>query len=376
MSALLKEHFGYLSDAVKVRRYREAIAKVVRGNDVVADLGCGSGVLGLACLRAGARFVHCIDETPFIDVARRTLTDAGYGLQAAFHRARSQHIELPERVDVLVCDHVGFFGVDYGILGMLADAQRRFLKPGGAVIPAELRLSVAGVESETCRNLVDGWRGDQVPSDYHWVGDLAAEAKHPVDLAAADLISESAEFATIIPGAEVRSFFSRTADLIASRDGGLDGVAGWFDCRLGADVWMTNSPNADERLQRPQAFLPLSRPVPLAAGDAIRVTVMARPGDHLLRWIVELPASGQRFAHSTWNGLLLDHADLARAKPDRVATLNARGHARQIILGYCDGTRTAQAVEQQVLRDHPDLFPSVEELSRFVARVLGTDTGA
>ena len=55
MSSLLTEHFGYLSDALRLRRYGEAIAAVVREGDVVVDIGCGSGVLGLACLRAFSR---------------------------------------------------------------------------------------------------------------------------------------------------------------------------------------------------------------------------------------------------------------------------------------------------------------------------------
>lgn len=376
MSVLLSEHFGFLSDAVKQRRYGEAIAAVVREDDVVLDLGCGSGVLGLACLRAGARFVYCIDETPFIEVARRTLVDAGYGSRASFHRARTQHVALPERVDLAVCDHVGHFGFDYGILGMLFDAKQRFLKPGGTIIPAELRLSVAAVESADCRALVGDWRSDRVPSDYHWVGDLAAEAKHSVSLKGDDLLTDPVEFATILPGTESRPFFSWTVELMATRDGSLDGIAGWFDCRLAADVWMSNSPQSPERLKRAQAFLPMTTPVFVTAGAPIRVTVMVRPGDHLLGWVVELPASGQRFVHSTWNGLLLDRDDMVRANPARIATLNQRGRARQIVLGYCDGTRSVQAVEQLVLQEHPELFPSAAELSAFVARVLGVDTGS
>ena len=43
------------------------------------------------------------------------------------------------------------------------------------------------------------------------------------------------------------------------------------------------------------------------------------------------------------------------------------------MLGYCDGRRTAREIEQAVLRDHPGLFPSPEEIRRFVAQVLGRD---
>jgi protein arginine N-methyltransferase 1 len=341
---------------------------------VVLDLACGTGVLGLACLRAGARFVHVIDETPVIEVARGTVQRAGFAARAAFHRARAQQTDLGERVDLVVCDHVGYFGFDYGLLGLLRDARQRFLKPEGTIIPAELRLSVAGVESLSCRALTGNWRGQDIPPDYHWMAEVAAQTKFPIEVKPDELLTEPVDIGTILPGADDGAFYSWTAPLTATRRGILDGISGWFACRLAADVWMTNSPLDPERIQRPQAFLPLLNPVAVNAGDAIRVTVMARPGDRLLCWIVDLPASGRRFAHSTWNGLLLSERDMVLANPGRIVTLSARGRARRIVLEYCDGTRSARGVEELVLREHPDLFPSAETLSAFVTGVLATDS--
>ena len=72
--------------------------------------------------------------------------------------------------------------------------------------------------------------------------------------------------------------------------------------------------------------------------------------------------------------MLLAPEDLARANPSRVPQLSRDGRARATVLGYCDGRRTAHEIERQVLSDCPDLFPSPEETSRFVARVLSRDT--
>lgn len=44
------------------------------------------------------------------------------------------------------------------------------------------------------------------------------------------------------------------------------------------------------------------------------------------------------------------------------------------VLAYCDGKRTARDIEQAVLRDHPDSFPSPKEFSNFVLHLLGRDT--
>ncbi len=137
---------------------------------------------------------------------------------------------------------------------------------------------------------------------------------------------------------------------------------------------MTNSPLADRAIDRSQAFLPIEEAIPVRAGDTIMATVMARPADHLIAWVVELPTTGLRFNHSTWPGMPSLPTDLVRARPNHVPRLNRDGLAHVTVLGYCDGRRTVRDIEQAVLRDHPDLFPSPGESARFVAQVLGRDT--
>ena len=67
-------------------------------------------------------------------------------------------------------------------------------------------------------------------------------------------------------------------------------------------------------------------------------------------------------------------SDLVRSRPDHVPQLSREGRASVVVLGYCDGRRTVREIEDAVLRDHPDLFPTRDETARFVAYVLGRDT--
>ena len=46
-SHMLDEHLGYVADRTRLEQFRAAFAKVVCAGDQVADLGCGSGILGL-----------------------------------------------------------------------------------------------------------------------------------------------------------------------------------------------------------------------------------------------------------------------------------------------------------------------------------------
>lgn len=371
---MLDEHLGYVADRTRLEQFRAAIAKVLCAGDQVADLGCGSGILGLLCLQAGAGRVFGIDSTAMLEVARESFTRAGLIEQGVFIRGHSHRVGLPSPVDLAVCDHVGYFGFDYGIVHTLQDARRRFLKPGGRLIPARILLQLGAVESETCRNKAEGWRAEGVPAEFHWLRQYAVNAKHAVELPRNALLGAPAELGAIDLSADNPDFFSWTAELCIERDGVMHGLAGWFECELAEGVWMTNSPLANRRINRSQAFLPIDEAVEVKAGERVKATVMARPAEHLIAWVVEFPASGRCFSHSTWRGMLMAPEDLIRAHPDRVPRLSREGLARNTVLGYCDGRRTAREIEQAVLRHHPDLFPSPQEISRFVAQVLGRDT--
>ena len=371
---MLDEHLGYVADCIRLEQFQSAIARIINAGGCVADLGCGSGILGLLCLQAGAGRVYGIDSTAMLEIARETFSRAGWAEQATFIRCHSHRVELPEPVDVVICDHVGYFGFDYDIVHTLQDARRRFLKPGGVLIPARLRLQLGAVESETCRAKAEGWRAEGVPVEFHWLRQHTVNAKHTVELPSEAVLGPPGGLGDIHWRADHPDFFSWTAELPIERDGVMHGLAGWFECELAEGIWMTNSPLAERRINRPKAFLPIDEAVPVRAGDSVKVRVMARPADHLIAWIVEFPLSGRRFHHSTWQGMLLAPEDLIRSQPDRVPRLSREGRARITVLGYCDGRRTAREIEQAVLRDYPDLFPSPEEISRFVAQALGRDT--
>ena len=307
MSETLDEHYGYLTDRVKLGRYRAAIERVVRPEQRVLDLGCGSGILGLVALRAGAKHVTFVDEASVIEMARRAVREAGFGDRSEFFQASSFELELPHKVDVVLCDHVGYFGFDYGILRLLLDAKRRFLRPGGLLIPTQLDLKLAPIESDASRQLVQRWRDGSVPGEYAWVAAPAANLKHAVNLDAGNLLAQPVTLESLALGTEAAEFFRWQVAFECMRDATLDGLAGWFDCVLHGEVRMTNAPTSDERLARSQVFLPIEEPVALVRGQRIETTIMVRPGDHLITWSVDLPESGRKFHQSTFKGLALEN---------------------------------------------------------------------
>lgn len=370
---MLHEHLAYLSDLVRRSRYQAAVARVIRGGEHVVDLGAGSGVLGLMCLKAGAEMVYTIDSTSMIEVARRALAAAGYGAKSVMINSLSTRASLPAKVDLVICDQVGFFGFDAGIVEYLADAQRRFLKPGGITIPRRIDLLLAPIQSERCNNIARGWRSERVPEEFHWVDELSVNSKHSVDFLPDELLAPAATLGGIELGIDQREYFEWSVEIQIDRAGTMHGLGGWFDCELAEGVRMTNSPTAPDRIQRSQAFLPLAEPLPVSAGDVICSTIMARPGDNLLSWQVGKQGSSKVFSQSTWFGNLISESEIALRDPAHVPRLKDYGRARNAILGLCDGVRSVSEIEAAVRTLHSGLFHSGPELSRFVASVLARD---
>lgn len=369
MSGTLSEHFCYLSVPQRHEAYRAAIAQAVRPGDLVADLGCGFGILGLLCLEAGADHVWGMDSTDAIEIAAETMAREGMADRYTCIRETSFRAELPEKVDVLICDHVGYFGVDYGIIAMLEDARRRFLKPGGRVIPQALDLRIAGISSPQARDVLRQWEKVTVPEAYSWLSDYCINSKHDVSLAADELATRAVPLGKVDLTQDSQPLLSFTTTLAAEKDQDLDGLGGWFSCDLVPGVTMTNAPDAADRITRGQVLLGFETPLAVRAGDAVDVTIKVRHEDGIISWTARNPRTGQQERQSTFASLPLGAAPRTGPSHDALQ-LNKIGLARTAVLALVDGKRSGEQIEAEMLRGHSGLFPSKTELVRFVRAEL------
>jgi type I protein arginine methyltransferase len=365
----LGEHHDYISDRNRSEKFEQAIARAVRPGDSVVDVGCGFGILGLMCLKAGAAHVWGIDRTEAIEVARETIRRAGFADRYTCLHESSFRAELPQQVDMVICDHVGHFGFDYGIVEVLADARRRFLKPGGKVLPARIVLQVAAVRSAACRAKAEAWSAEPIPEEYRWLREYGVNIRHSYDFTADEIASAASELGTIDLREDCPDSFSFCASLTIDRAGELDGLAGWFACEIAEDVWMTNSPLAEDKLQRAQVFLPFGDPLSVGAGDTVEVTISARHENALITWSARVARTGQTVRQSTWKSTILHPADKV-PDAERIPRLSELGAARKTVLAQIDGRATLAQIEQAVLEAHPTLFPSTGEIERFVRTEL------
>jgi protein arginine N-methyltransferase 1 len=373
VSLVLDEHREYLSDPVRLEAYERAIPEVVRPGDVVLDLGAGTGILGLLACRAGAARVYAVEETSLIGLTRELARANGFGDRVVHLKGHSSHLSLPEPVDVAVCDQIGRFGLEAGVIQFYDDVRRRLLKPGGRLIPSALELWVAPAERPDLAAQIEFWMSRPLGFDFTPARAIAANTGYPCAFGPADLLAVPALCGRIDLTREAPRPIRLEARLSIARAGVLHGIGGWFAAALSPSVAMTNSPLAASRINRRNVFFPIDRPVEVAPGDEVRVSMQARPEDPVVTWRVEVgPASAPRgrFTHSTWRGMLVDRELVTRTNPTYVPQLTARGRARLSVLERADGQRTVAEIEQDILHRHPDLFPTLSDAAAFVAEVI------
>ena len=123
------EHARMLHDERRTGDYLAALAAAVRPDDVVLDIGTGSGVLAVAAARAGARHVYAVEASDIAEVAERVFAVNGVRDRVTLLPGWSRQIELPEQADVLVAELIGNEPLEEEILETTLDARRRLLAP-------------------------------------------------------------------------------------------------------------------------------------------------------------------------------------------------------------------------------------------------------
>jgi|SRR6185503_8646719 len=370
MSLQLDEHRQLLADRNRVDALSRAIAALVAPGHIVLDVASGTGVLGLLACQAGASRVYCIEQSGIIEVARELARANGFADRMHFVMAHSSWAEIPESVDVVVCDQIGHFGFEAGIVEMIADVRSRFLRPGGRIIPAAITLHVAPIELPTLRNELKFWTTPLTGLDISPAANVAVNSGHPLALSLSALLGPSASACVIDLADVIDGQISFTANLVAGRHGTLDGIGGWFVADLGAGVTMTNAPGDPDRIDRRNVVFPIDPPVDVRAGDHITVSMRILPGDLLVHWVVAVRNGEYRSSHSTLMGMLLTAEELRRTNPRFVPNLTPRGEARKTVLALCDGGHTLDCIEREVFGRHRPLFRDYSEAQVFVAEVV------
>jgi type I protein arginine methyltransferase len=101
----------------------------------VLDVGAGTGILSFFAAQAGARKVYAVEASNSAEVARELAEANGYSGIVEVIQGKLEEIELPERVDVIISEPIGFLLVHERMIESYVTARDKFLKPDGLMMP-------------------------------------------------------------------------------------------------------------------------------------------------------------------------------------------------------------------------------------------------
>lgn len=226
-------HYDMLSDKVRTESYRDAILnnKESIKDKVVLDLGCGTGILSMFCVTAGAKKVYALDQSEIIYHAIDIITENNLKNVITTIKGRLENTNLEEKVDIIVSEWMGYFLLFEGMLDSVIYARDNCLKPGGMLLPNRCNISlVANGDVNTHEKLINFWSDVYGYKMNCMKSEVVKEAS--VDIVdSKHIISDSYVVKEIdMMTCDISTMdFTSDFELTITRDGELTSLIGYFD---------------------------------------------------------------------------------------------------------------------------------------------------
>ena len=124
------------------------------------DVGCGTGILSMFAVQAGAKHVYAVDCSSIIEQAQQIIDINGFSDSITCIRGKVEEIDLPVSiVDVIVSEWMGYFLLYESMLDTVLYARDKWLRrPGGVIFPDKAVMYLCGVEDAAVkRERIDFW---------------------------------------------------------------------------------------------------------------------------------------------------------------------------------------------------------------------------
>lgn len=285
-----------LQDEVRNRAFKEAIFRSVKKDDVVIDLGTGTGILAIWAAQAGAKKVYAIEETDVADVAEAVIKENGFEDVITVLKANSSEVTLPEQGDLLIAELVGHFLFEEGIVEAIADVRNVLLKPRARIIPSSAKVFVAPVELSHEFDEISYWDTWENPT-LSQIRKRAANSAYVETVGAQSMLAESVELFRVDFKRGELGLLKTNVRFECHRDGRLDGVAGWFQLDLGKDVFLATSP-CGEATHWQQCVFPMENPVQVQEGERLSFVMAIEPFAQGCKWYWEITGEGINENHT------------------------------------------------------------------------------
>ena len=353
-----------LADRVRTGAYERALRQTLKPGMVVMEIGTGPGAVAVLACKLGASRVYAVESSPVIQVAREIAAANRCADKITFFEDLSEKIRIPSKADVIIADLHGALPLFERHVPTIADARKRFLAPGGTLIGREDRIWVAIVEApQQYAKIVEPWERNMFGLDMGPARRLSLNAIHNMRPVPEQLLTNPRLWATLDYATLENPDVQGELNWTVSRDGTGHGIALWFDADLAEGVSFSTAPGSTPTVFGTM-FLPWLDPVPLEAGQTVRVDLQAKllERDYFWRWTtrIELPGRPREIAthfdQSELKGALLSPEKLRKSKSTFIPQLSEEGFLRRRTLDLMDGRASLEEIARRLTIEFPGRF--------------------
>ncbi|KAB1209024.1 Protein arginine N-methyltransferase PRMT10 [Morella rubra] len=309
--AFLYHQKEMLSDRVRMDAYFNSIFQNKHHfqGKTVLDVGTGSGILAIWSAQAGARKVYAVEATKMSEHASALVKANNLEDVVEVIEGSMEDITLPEKVDVIISEWMGYFLLRESMFDSVICARDRWLKPTGVMYPSHARMWVAPIRSgltdqklNDYEETMDDWYNFMNDTKTNYGVDMSVLTKpfseeqkkyylqtslwsnlhpHQVIGTAAVVKEINCLTATVNEILEVKSSFSSSITLENTR---LSGFGGWFDVHFRGrredpaqqEIELTTAPRPDNGTHWGQQVFLLHPPIRVSVGDGLNVSFLMK----------------------------------------------------------------------------------------------------
>ncbi len=299
----IEYHRTLIADRVRNQALHDALARVItRGKTTVADIGAGTGLIGLMAAKLGAREVILYEAAEVAGVAAETIR-ANRAKACQIMPCHSTEMDDPPRVDVVVSETLGNYAFEENIIDTLADARRRHLKDGGVIIPARIRQLAVPVISDRFHRELTVWDGVGFDLDLSAAQQMSLNNVYVRSFVATDLLQGGAAakvWDSVTLGSDTKS--TRKGEVSWKLDAAATvyGFAYWWEADLIEGVSLSTAPSAPSTHWE-QLYFPLATPMELLGGESVLATLRSR-------------SSEEAGTHLAWTAVHFDRDGASKAR--------------------------------------------------------------
>mmetsp|Transcript_989 Transcript_989/g.1235 ORF Transcript_989/g.1235 Transcript_989/m.1235 type:complete len:365 (+) Transcript_989:93-1187(+) len=277
-------HEEMLKDEIRTRTYQSAILDNphIFRDKIVLDVGCGTAVLAMFAVQAGAKHCYAIDCSSIIDQAKLIVQKNGFSESITLIKGKVEEIELPvDSVDIVVSEWMGYFLLYESMLDTVIFARDKWLIKDGIIFPDKAIMYISALEDAAVkRDRIDFWN-DVYGFDMTPIKQIAL--CEPV----VDVVDAKAIVTDAVPIVELDILTCRKEDasfasdfvLCAQRNDFINGFCAHFECaftQIHKPIGFSTSPFSNYTHWK-QTILYLEDAITICEGEKIYGRICCRP---------------------------------------------------------------------------------------------------